>query len=113
MDNNAIFINSGRGYTAEGRVKPDFVASGVNVPGTWLEGEPYQYTGTSSAAAITTGAVALVLQWGVVLQNRKYLNSSNVGNFLIQGCKRDLGRTYPNDLWGYGVLDLFQSFLES
>ena len=43
----------------------------------------------------------------------KYLNSSNVGNFMIQGCKRDLGRTYPNDLWGYGVLDLFQSFLES
>ena len=113
VDNNAIFINSGRGYTAEGRVKPDFVASGVNVLGTWLEGEPYQYTGTSPAAAITTGAAALVLQWGVVLQNRKYLNSSNVGNFLIQGCKRDLERTYPNDLWGYGVLDLFQSFLES
>jgi len=62
------------------------------------------------AAAITTGAAALMLQWGIVDGNYPLLNNLRVRSFLVQGCARDANAIYPNDQWGYGRLDLMQTF---
>lgn len=61
-------------------------------------------------AAYTTGVAAMLLEWGIVRGNIKYMNGSDVKNLLIRGAKRDLTKTYPNREWGYGMLDVFGAF---
>jgi len=68
--------------------KPDLVAPGVNVTGVYPMGDGTM-TGTGVATAITAGACALMLQWGIVEQNNVSLNTYRIKSFLIRGCKRD------------------------
>lgn len=48
---DASYVASGRGYTATGLIKPDFVAPGVDVYGVRAGGGYTTRTGTSVAAA--------------------------------------------------------------
>ncbi len=106
----ARFLESGRGFSGTGQVKPEFCAPAVDVFGANLRGGYAKQTGTSASAAITAGAAALVLEWGILRGNAPTMNSVEVRNFLIRGCKRESNRNYPNTEWGYGKLNLYQSF---
>ncbi len=106
---NSIFINSGRGYTRSGRIKPDITAPGVNIFGP-LPGNQFRArSGTSIAAAQAAGAAALMMEWGVVRQNNVFFNTSDIKALMIKGAKRTQG-TYPNREFGYGTLDVFGAF---
>lgn len=100
-ENNSFYIESGRGFSRMGTIRPDFAAPGVNVP-TILGA----YTGSSMAAAITTGAVAQLMQWAVVEQNNQFAESREIKNYLIRGASRDSGINYPSRRWGYGRLNI-------
>lgn len=104
--NDSIYMASGRGYTLSGAVKPDFVAPAVEILGPAGE----ELTGTSYAAAITGGAAALFMEWAIVRGNDVTANSVDVKNELIRGCVQTPGRLYPNREWGYGKLNLEQTF---
>lgn len=117
----ARYLASGRGFSGTGQVKPELCAPGVEVEGAsnrpsipQINMQPNESfekrTGTSAAAAITAGASALVLEWGVLRGNAPTMNSVEVRNFLIRGCERDLNREYPNTEWGFGRLNLYRSF---
>lgn len=106
----ARYLESGRGFDAIGRVKPDFCAPAVDVSGAGLRGNFVENTGTSAAAAITAGAAAQCLEWGILRGNAPTMNSAEVKNLLIRGCQRESNRSYPNSEWGYGRLDVYQSF---
>ncbi|HAG44135.1 MAG TPA: peptidase S8, partial [Clostridium sp.] len=67
--NNTVVATSGRGFTRDGRVKPSVATGGVNVVTTKVGGGTTTVTGSSAATAVLTGAVALILQWGVVEGN--------------------------------------------
>ncbi len=67
-------------------------------------------TGTSVSAAITAGAAALMLQWGMVDGNETFMDSYLIRANLIRGCDRDAGISYPNNQWGYGRLNLAKTF---
>lgn len=107
---NSLFLDAGRGYTVTGRVKPDFAAPGVNVYGAGLRNQFITMSGTSVAAAVTSGAVALILEWAVARGNDTYISNIDIKNMIIRGAARDPGRVYPNQEWGYGRLDLYQTF---
>ena len=107
---NSIYLDSGRGYTINGVVKPDFVAPAVEVIGAGLRDNFVARTGTSAAAAITTGAAALLLEWGVVQENYVRITSADIKSLFIRGAARDPGRLYPSREWGYGRLDLYEAF---
>lgn len=107
---NSIYLDSGRGYTINGVVKPDFVAPAVEVVGAGLRDNFVARTGTSAAAAITTGAAALLLEWGVVQENYVRITSADIKSLFIRGAARDPGRLYPSREWGYGRLDLYEAF---
>jgi hypothetical protein len=107
---DALFLDSGRGFNALGQVKPDFCAPCVEVSGAGLRNNYVTYTGTSVAAAITAGAAAQVMQWGVGYGNAPGMNSQEVKNTLIRGCRRDSETVYPNKAQGFGKLDVYQSF---
>lgn len=84
---DASYVASGRGYTATGLVKPDFVAPGVDVYGVRAGGGYTTRTGTSVAAAHAAGAAALLLTWGVTDGNLPYMGTNEVKSVLIRGGK--------------------------
>lgn len=106
---NSLYVNSSWGPTRLPMSSPDLVAPGVNVTGIYPFGEGVM-TGTSVAAAITTGACALMLEWGLVEGNAPTLDTFQIKGYLIKGCQRDGSANYPNLQTGYGRLDLFNSF---
>lgn len=128
-----IFIHSGRGYTIDGRIKPDIAAPGVDVYGPGVIPEAayrasasdetpsasplpevpmIRKTGTSVAAAITAGAVANLLSWGIVEGNDPSMSEAAIRSYLVRGATRSRSFTYPNEEWGYGSLNLYNTFLQ-
>lgn len=99
--NNSFYISSGRGFTRNGAIKPDFAAPGVNI--SVIRG---RQTGSSLAAAITAGAVAQFMQWAVVDGNNPFVESREIRNYFIRGASRSFDLTYPNREWGYGRLNV-------
>lgn len=67
-------------------------------------------TGTSVAAAITTGAAALLLEWGIVRGNNTKMNTVSVLMYLSRGANKRNDEIYPNNSWGFGTLDLYRAF---
>ena len=116
-NSGAFFPRSGRGFTNDNNVKPDFVAPAVNVFGpevgrsAVLSGGFTRRTGTSVAAALTAGCCAQMFEWGLVKRNDIYMRGTYIKSYLIRGADRDREITYPSRQWGYGKLDVFSSFL--
>lgn len=106
---DSIYVASGRGPTINDIIRPDIVAPGVNVLGPSLGGGFTTYTGTSIAAAITASACALLLQWAVIDNNLMYMNTIIAKGILKKGARRQQAVLYPNNLQGYGRLDLQNS----
>lgn len=111
-DDNSVAISSGRGYTRNGIVKPNFVAPGVNVTGAIERNLFAQRTGSSIAAGIAAGASALLLEWIVYQLEEGAADSIQIRNLLTLGTERTAGEMYPNRTWGYGRLNLYQTFEE-
>jgi len=107
--NNSLSLSDSWGPTLTPRMAPDFVAPGVNVGGIYPTG-PGVMSGTSVAAAVTAGACALMLEWGIVDGNEVTINGNRMRTLLIRGCTRDDGVDYPNVRWGYGRLNLMRTF---
>ena len=106
----AVFQSSGRGYTRTGRLKPDITAPGVNVTGA-LPGDRFSSrTGSCISAAITSGAVALMLEWILDIQKVSGIDSFQIKSLLILGAVRPKTMEYPNREWGYGQLNLYNTF---
>lgn len=105
----SLLVSSSWGPTRLFRVAPDFVAPGVDVNGIY----PYGYgtmTGTSVAAAVVSGLAALLFEWGVVKGNRPTMDSDLIRSFLISGCVREENLSYPNEKWGFGKVNLYETF---
>lgn len=105
----SLFSDSSWGPTRLERMAPDMVAPGVQVGGIYPSG-PGTMSGTSVASAITAGACALMMQWGVVEKNDVALSTYQIRAYLIRGCNRSPTMIYPNTQWGYGTLNLIQTF---
>lgn len=108
--NNSIYIDSSRGFTRKGRIKPDLVAPGVSVTGYGPGNVMKTITGTSASAAVTAGAAALMLEWGIVRGRRLSLGTLEIKQLMIRGAGRSNAQLYPNRSWGYGTLDLYAAF---
>lgn len=106
----SLYVNSGRGYTRIGVVKPNVVAPGVNVTGPALDHGFTEFTGTSVATAHTAGAVAMILEWGIVRGNLIGMSTVEINKLIMRGARREADTVYPNRDWGYGKLDVFNVF---
>ena len=69
-----------------------------------------EVTGTSFAAAMTAGAAAILLSWSAYTPSAPRINTSIAKAFLIRGADRRNSIEYPSREWGYGTLNLYNSF---
>lgn len=105
---------SGRGYTrALRQIKPDLVAPGVDIISCAPGGGYASRTGTSMATPFVTGAVALLMQWGIVTGRDPYLYGEKVKAYLISGARQLPSMSeYPNPQLGWGALCVNDSLPE-
>ena len=115
--NGNLYIDNSRGYTADRRVKPDFLAPGVNISGDGPGNETVIRSGTSIAAAYAAGCSILLLEWSYDRMDVRTINGNQIRHYLIRGAVRpgasggllDI-RSYPNPEWGYGLLNIYNTF---
>ncbi|WP_454052518.1 S8 family peptidase [Clostridium sp. Marseille-Q7071] len=108
--NNTAVALSGRGFTRDDRIKPSVATGGIDVLTTKPGGGTTTVTGSSAATAVLAGAVALIVQWGIVEGNSPALYPVKINTLLISGTRKRPGDIYPNPVWGYGILDLVEVF---
>lgn len=108
-DDNAVDINSGRGYTRDGIIKPDFAAPGVNITGAGIQKNFVTRSSSSAATGITAGAVALLLEWIMQQPGARGVSASQIRTIIVLGANRQPQAEYPNEEWGYGTMDLYRS----
>lgn len=116
----SLYIHSSRGFRRDHSINPDLAAPGVEVyaPASSMgRTQPLlsryiRYTGSSAAAAITAGAIALLINWGMDRApfSLSILSNRSVKNYLTRGAIRQDDLVYPNQEWGYGILNLYGIF---
>lgn len=106
---NSLYPESSWGPAIISTEVPDLVAPGYQVGGFYPSGYG-SMDGTSVATSIICGACALMLQWGIVEGNDLGFSTPSIKAFLIRGCDRTDVMGYPNPQWGYGALNLMQTF---
>lgn len=112
----SLYIHSSRGYTRDGRIKPELAAPGVDVYGPGISSVPGDYpmrrmTGSSVAAAHVAGAAANIYSLQYPAASYPDIGSDLVKASLIRGADRNPTYIYPNQEWGYGTLNLYSAFL--
>lgn len=111
---------SGRGYvyryddgrtdTAGGQqiiadVKPDLTAPGVDITVPVPNGGYEQVSGTSFATPFAAGAAALLMEWGIVRGNDRFLYGERLKAALIRGAQPLSGAAArPDSRTGWGTL---------
>ncbi|WP_349673513.1 S8 family peptidase [Lacrimispora sp.] len=105
-ENDSILPESGRGYTRTGYIKPDLAAPGYQLTCA-VPGNQYgTITGCGCAAAQAAGIEAMVFEWAVPRGNYTTITGNDVNRLLIRGARRNPSNTYPNNVWGYGQIDI-------
>lgn len=108
--NRSLYLDSGRGYNILDNVKPDLTAPGVRVYGPGIADSYTTRTGTSAAAAVMAGASTLYMQWSYYQKKNLNVNTAEIRNALQRGADKPGVRVYPNNEWGYGILNLYSTF---
>lgn len=108
--NESLYARAGRGYTARNVVKPSLAAPGVNVFGPGQSRGYVTRTGTSVAAAHSAGMLALFLQWNLNNMEFGFFFAEQIESFFFRSATRELEYDYPNILWGYGIMNIWNVF---
>ncbi len=107
---NSFAPFSGRGFVCCDLIKPDIAAPGVDILSCAPGGGYTVKTGTSMACPFVTGSAALLMQFGIVDGQDRYLYGQKVKAYLTGGAKAlPAFSEYPNDSIGWGVLCLRDS----
>lgn len=107
---DSILTEASRGYSRNNFVKPDISAPGHQIPCA-LPGNRFgTLTGTGAATAHATGAIAMILEWGIPRGNYTTLSGNVINSLITRGARRQSSIIYPNNIWGYGMLDVNELF---
>jgi len=109
-ENGGIAINASRGYTRSNVIKPDLAAPGVNLTCPLIGNTYGTASGTGCATAHSAGIAAMLLEWGIVKGNYTSMNGQDIQKLLIRGATRSDELEYPNNVWGYGKINIYNVF---
>ncbi|MFR5321228.1 MAG: S8 family peptidase [Mediterraneibacter gnavus] len=108
--NNGLALSSGRGFTRTEQVKPDFTAPGISITGALPGGQFESRSGSSTSVGITAGAAALLVEWHLQQKKIPSVDTALIKSLLTLGATRNPDMKYPNREWGYGQLNLYNTF---
>lgn len=108
--NDRLNVKSSKGYTLSGTIKPDMAAPGTDVFGPVPGGRFEKRAGSSISAAHAAGAAALLFQWGLLGGIIINMDGNDIRRLLIQGTIPKGGEAVPNRGWGYGAMNLKNTF---
>ena len=108
--NNGLALSSGRGFTRTEQVKPDFTAPGISITGALPGGQFESRSGSSTSVGITAGAAALLVEWHLQQKEIPSVSTALIKSLLTLGATRNPDMKYPNREWGYGQLNLYNTF---
>ena len=108
--NNGLALSSGRGFTRTEQVKPDFTAPGISITGALPGGQFASRSGSSTSVGITAGAAALLVEWHLQQKKIPSVSTALIKSLLTLGATRNPDMKYPNREWGYGQLNLYNTF---
>ena len=108
--NNGLALSSGRGFTRTEQVKPDFTAPGISITGALPGGQFESRSGSSTSVGITAGAAALLVEWRLQQKKIPSVSTALIKSLLTLGATRNPDMKYPNREWGYGQLNLYNTF---
>nr|WP_314461205.1 S8 family peptidase [uncultured Clostridium sp.] len=107
---NCILNESGRGFSRFGEILPDVAAPGFKIPCALPENRYGTLSGTGAAAAHAAGAAAMIMEWGFIRGNHTTITGVKANRMIIRCANRDNACFYPNDIWGYGQIDMIHLF---
>ncbi|MDW2800551.1 S8 family peptidase [Clostridium boliviensis] len=108
--NNQILGESGRGFTRFGEIIPDVAAPGYKIPCALPDNRFGTFTGTGAAAAHAAGVAAMIMEWGFIRGNHTSITGVKANRMIIRWANRDNAYFYPNNIWGYGSIDMYHLF---
>lgn len=110
LQSGNIYNDSSRGFSRINIIKPDCAAPGVNLKAPFLNHRYVYGSGTGLSAAYLTGIAALFLEWGITNGNLLTITTINIKNYLIQSANRNQFIDYPNNIWGFGAVNIYNTF---
>lgn len=99
---NSVIIESGRGFTRYGAIKPTTTMESMNFLTSGLNNSTIVASGAAIAGALLTGAIAMIYQWGIIEKNDIDMYQPKLRSYIISASLRDEEGIYPNQEWGYG-----------
>ena len=69
-----------------------------------------QSRGSSTSVGITAGAAALLVEWHLQQKKIPSVSTALIKSLLTLGATRNPDMKYPNREWGYGQLNLYNTF---
>lgn len=109
---DAVALSSGRGYVLGNQAFPSITAPGINVRGALPNGRFTTRSSSCAATAIAAGATALLMEWLFYQAGTPIIDSYQIKALLTLGAVRPDIMTFPNPEWGYGQLNLYNTFEE-
>lgn len=110
--NNAVALSSGRGFSRNNQINPAIAAPGINVVGALPGNRFAARSGSSISTAVTAGAAALLVEWIIIDRGAPVIDAFQIRSLFIIGAVRPPEMNFPNREWGYGLLNLYNTFEE-
>lgn len=110
QNDNNVLSYSGMAFRQKFIDIVDIAAGGVDALTVAPNNKTTVVNGTSVAAAVVTGACAMLFEWGIVQGNDTSIYAQTAKSYLAKGTMRRSGDIYPNPQWGYGILDVLKMF---
>ena len=111
---SSMWLGSSQGSTFGDFLKPDIVASGVDIISTFINNTYKVSTGSGIGSSIATGVVALIIEY--LIEQSKFtrltLFPQVIKTYLMLGAEKKDIYKYPNISQGYGILNLENTIRE-
>jgi subtilisin family serine protease len=110
QNNNNLLDYSGNALFYDFIERIDIAAGGVDALTVAPNNKKAVANGTSVSAAVVTGACALLMEWCIGNLGPTYTYYPIIKFYLLLGTVGRSGDVYPNNQWGYGILNIYEIF---
>lgn len=111
---NSIWLSSSKGPHGQNQLKPDIVASGVDIISTFLNNTYNTGTGSGISSSMVCGILALIMEYILTQTDlpRYSLYNEPLKTYLMIGATQNSLYNYPNISQGFGLLNFQNTIMK-